>query len=158
MRVLIISDTHGKHQNLIEVAKHLGHLDLCIHLGDGEGYEDYIEQILDCPLKIIAGNCDWGSVLEAEQLIELGEHRIFLTHGHGYYCSRGMEELIRKGKSVGADTVMYGHTHIPMIKKEEVLLINPGSISKPRQEGRRPSYIVLDVDKMGQTHYSLNYL
>ena len=44
MRVLIISDTHRKHENLLKVLERVEPIDLLIHLGDAEGYEDYIAE------------------------------------------------------------------------------------------------------------------
>ena len=37
MRVLIVSDTHKKHENLKEIIQRVGKFDLMIHLGDAEG-------------------------------------------------------------------------------------------------------------------------
>ncbi len=55
--------------------------------------------------------------------------------------------------------VMFGHTHRPVIDRDgEVLALNPGSMSYPRQEGRRPSYIVMDVDGKGEAHFEIKYL
>ena len=50
-----------------------------------------------------------------------------------------------EAKSRGFNIVMYGHTHRPSIDMSdpEVTVINPGSLAYPRQEGRRPTYIVM---------------
>ena len=53
---------------------------------------------------------------------------------------------------------MYGHTHKPVIDVDkDITAINPGSLSFPRQEGRKPSYIIMDLDRDGQVHYHLNF-
>ena len=39
MRVLIVSDTHKKHENLITIMEKERPFDRMIHLGDAEGYE-----------------------------------------------------------------------------------------------------------------------
>ena len=39
MRVLIVSDTHGRHSNLIEALDMVQPVDLLVHLGDVEGGE-----------------------------------------------------------------------------------------------------------------------
>ena len=59
MRVLVISDTHKKHENLKVVLERVSPVDLVIHLGDAEGYEDYIGELCGCPLEIVAGNNDF---------------------------------------------------------------------------------------------------
>ena len=45
MKVLIVSDTHGKHKNLEKVLDLVRPIDLMIHLGDAQGHEDYIAEI-----------------------------------------------------------------------------------------------------------------
>lgn len=37
MRILIVSDTHRRDENLKEVIRRTGPLDMLIHLGDAEG-------------------------------------------------------------------------------------------------------------------------
>ena len=59
----------------------------------------------------------------------------------------------------GADIVMYGHTHKPSITREDDLItLNPGSLSYPRQEGRRPSYMLMEIDQNGHAEFTVNYL
>ena len=61
MRVLIVSDTHKKHANLITIMEKERPFDRMIHLGDAEGYEDYIAELAGCPLDIVAGKKDFFS-------------------------------------------------------------------------------------------------
>lgn len=44
MRILVVSDTHRKHDNL-DIAIERVMPDRIYHLGDGEGCEDYIEAV-----------------------------------------------------------------------------------------------------------------
>ena len=70
-----------------------------------------------------------------------------MTHGHNYYVSMGSEIIAREARARGFDIVMYGHTHKPVVNRQEgIIAVNPGSLSYPRQEGRRPSYIVMEVE------------
>ena len=39
MKILIVSDTHGRHSNLDEVLEREGNIDMFLHLGDVEGEE-----------------------------------------------------------------------------------------------------------------------
>ena len=48
MRVLIVSDTHGRHQNLDRALEAAGPIDLFVHLGDVEGGEYYINAVVPC--------------------------------------------------------------------------------------------------------------
>ena len=54
---------------------------------------------------------------------------------------------------------MFGHTHKPYLDVQEGLtVLNPGSLSYPRQEDRRPSYIWMEIDEEGKAHYEIRYL
>ncbi len=59
----------------------------------------------------------------------------------------------------GYDIVMYGHTHVPKISVgEKLTVLNPGSISYPRQEGRKKTFMIMNLDQNGEAHYSLGTL
>ena len=79
MRVLIVSDTHKKHENLITIMEKERPFDRMIHLGDAEGYEDYIAELAGCPLDIVAGNNDFFSELPKEKEIEIGGLKALIT-------------------------------------------------------------------------------
>lgn len=159
MKILIVSDTHKSHKNLEKVLDKIGRIDMLIHLGDVEGREDYIEALAGCPVHVICGNNDFFSDLPREEEFFIGEHHVFITHGHGYYVGMGEDRLKEEARGRGADIVMYGHTHMPSLTIEDDLVtLNPGSISYPRQKGRIPSYIIMEMDGSGRADYSIHYL
>lgn len=160
MKVLIVSDTHGREQNLAEALEQTGPIDQLIHLGDVEGGAEHIRELAgDVPAAIIAGNNDFFCDLPNERIFTLGGHRIFMTHGHGYFVHSGTLYLKREARKKGADIVMFGHTHKPYMEEDnELLVLNPGSLSLPRQEGHRPTYIVMEIADDGQISYELCYL
>ena len=45
MKILIVSDTHGRENNFLEAFEKEKPIDKIIHLGDLNGLEDYIENI-----------------------------------------------------------------------------------------------------------------
>ena len=54
---------------------------------------------------------------------------------------------------------MYGHTHMPVIEDEDgILVINPGSLTYPRQRGRRPSYAVMQIEEGKDPQVEIRYL
>ncbi len=57
MRVLIISDTHGRHTAFDRAIMEAGKIDYLVHLGDTEGGEDYIEAFCGCPAYILVSMC-----------------------------------------------------------------------------------------------------
>ena len=159
MKVVILSDTHGSHRNLEKVLEEEKPMDMLIHLGDVEGGEDYITALADCPTHIVRGNNDFFSDLPGEEEFMMGGYHMFISHGHYYYVSMGEERLKEEARARGADIVMYGHTHKPTLTREEDLItLNPGSIAYPRQEGRRPSYMVMEIGGGDRIEFSLRYL
>lgn len=159
MRILIISDTHRRNDNFLKLIKRMKPIDLLIHCGDSEMDEAYFEEQAECQVEIVSGNNDFFSGLPREKEFYIGKYKVWLTHGHNYYVSMGNEILKEEAASRGVDIVMYGHTHRPVIDaKSTVTAINPGSLSYPRQDERRPSYILMELDQKGLAHYHLSYV
>jgi hypothetical protein len=159
MKVLIVSDTHGSLGNLNIVLEKEAPIDMLVHLGDVEWQMQEIMELADCPVHMIAGNNDFLSKLPNEEEFQIGNYHVFTTHGHAYLVSLTEEKLQEKARSLGADIVMYGHTHRPALTVEEDLVtLNPGSLTYPRQEGRRPSYIVMELDEEGKASFEIRFL
>ena len=159
MRILIISDTHGRHGNLTEILEREPNIDLLIHLGDVEGGEEYINELAKCPVEIVAGNNDFFSDLEREKEIEIGKYKALITHGHYYYVAMGIEDLRKEALGRGMDIAMFGHTHRPFLDYSKgITMLNPGSVSYPRQDGHRPSYARMEIDSSGEAHFIIKYL
>lgn len=158
MKILVVSDTHRQHENLEQVIDR-ERPDKIYHLGDGEGCEDYVEAYAGCPLEIVRGNCDFASTLPGEVVLRVGAHVVMLTHGHYYSVANGTEQLLEAAKEKGADIVVYGHTHVPeLFKEQDVTVMNPGSISYPRQGDKIPSYGVITMDEKGDIFCEIRYL
>lgn len=132
---------------------------MVIHLGDAEGSEYFLSKHASCPIEVVAGNNDFFSNLPKEREVHIGNYKVLLTHGHYYYVTVGMEQLRQEAIARGVDIVMFGHTHRPLLKVgKKVTLLNPGSLSYPRQDGKRPSYIMMEIDDKGKAHYEICYL
>ncbi|MEJ8733828.1 metallophosphoesterase family protein [Mediterraneibacter sp. ICN-202921] len=159
MRILIVSDTHGKHKNLDCALEKAGAVDMFIHLGDVEGGEEYINAVIDCETHMVRGNNDFFSELPPEEEFYIGRYKVFITHGHNYYVSLDTECIREEGVARNADIVMFGHTHRPFLEcRDGVTLLNPGSLSYPRQEGRKGSYMIMEMDENGHLAYTHYYL
>lgn len=158
-KIMIVSDTHHRHMNLAEALYVEGNIDMLIHLGDIEGEEDIIEEMAGCQMVVVPGNNDYCSEQSREKEIEIAGRKILLTHGHYYYVSLDLQTLREEGIARGIDIVMFGHTHRPVISVEDdITLINPGSISYPRQEDGKPTYIIMNVDDNNVITFQLKYI
>lgn len=159
MRIMVVSDTHRRLENLEHAFKSEGPVDLVIHLGDVEGQELLIQSMASCPFYFIAGNNDYFSNLPREREIDIAGKHIFLTHGHQYMVGQGTTYVRAEARARKADIVMYGHTHKPLIEKEkEITVLCPGSISYPRQIGRQPSYLMITIDDRDIFYYQIRYM
>ena len=158
-RILIVSDTHRYNDNYLEVVKKCGPFDKVIHCGDVEGSEFTICEAAGCPVEMVMGNNDFFSNLPREKEFLLGKYKVWLTHGHNYYVSMDNQTIKKEARARGMDIVMYGHSHRPIVDYDnEIIAINPGSLTYPRQEGRKPSFIIMEIDSEGEAHFTINYI
>lgn len=61
-----------------------------------------------------------------------------MTHGHAFSVKSGYQEICREASGQGADIVLFGHTHLPLLEYIEkgtirgvdrnLVLFNPGSL------------------------------
>lgn len=159
MKILVVSDTHGNCEYLEKVLETHNDIQLLIHLGDVCGDGDYIEVIAPCEAVIVSGNNDYFGNYSREKIIEREGNKFFLTHGHYYGVHHSVEQLVNRGSELGANVVMYGHTHIPQINiYNDIYCINPGSLSLPRQVGKEKSYIIITIDSKKKMNFELCYI
>jgi len=156
MRVLVISDTHGCANRAFNAHSLSEPVDAIIHLGDGAADAELLRAALDVPVINVAGNCDPGSDAPRERLWECEGKRILLTHGDAYQVKSGLARLRQRAEAVGADAVLFGHTHQRALENHAgLLLVNPGTLSNA---GRHRSYAVLVITPEGiaSRHYSID--
>lgn len=158
-KILIVSDSHGRCDCLEQAYQRVKPVDLLIHLGDLEGDEEYIRALVDCETVMVSGNNDYFSGLPRECMIEIGGYQVMLSHGHHYGVNYGTETIKEVARENGANIVMFGHTHRPLIDQKDsaIWAVNPGSITQPRQEGRIPTFLIMEIDRYGEAHFTLNY-
>lgn len=155
-RIMIVSDTHKRLGNLYEAVEREKSIDALIHLGDLEGDEDIVNEIIEGPVYMVPGNNDYYSQAPREIEMKLAGKNILLTHGHYYYVSLDLQTIRTEGIGRGMDIVMFGHTHRPVIESDEnITLINPGSISYPRQQDGKSTYILLEISDSGEFSFQL---
>lgn len=149
MLIAVISDTH-KNQRSIDIAKkHIkeANPDIIIHLGDGIEDVEPLKEGFSGEVYAVEGNCDTLNKYLKEDILEVNGKKIYFTHGDLYGVKKGLDNLMRKGKEVGAHIVLFGHTHEPFKEeKNGMLLMNPGSIAKPALRDRGIGFIEIDDD------------
>ena len=147
MKILIISDSHGRTDN-IELIKHkIGKIDMIIHCGDGASDYDFISDYFKCRLNGVAGNCDMFT--REPQVLNLNIEGKIVHVEHGNRLPVFDENnIIRYARDNGYSVILYGHTHVQKIVYEDgIWVVNPGSISRPRDG--MPSYCIMSTDGKG---------
>ncbi len=163
MKIGVMSDTHGSLVYLEKALETLSDCDILLHAGDvlyhgprndlptGYNPKGVIAKINDLDNILIArGNCD----ADVDQMVinhpiqgpyvlsQFGELRVLVNHG--YVDSK--EETIKKAKSMGADILVLGHTHVKELYVDEnLIVINPGSTSIPKDGSH--SVAIIDINE-----------
>lgn len=152
MKVIIVSDSHGKAGILEEIVNKNPNADAYLHCGD---IEDNPEEY---PMyQMVNGNNDFYYDLPTERIIHVGSHKIYMTHGHLLSFRKRHEDLVRRAKEHGCDIACYGHSHVAVLEQlDGVLIINPGSVWRSR-DSRGPSYAILEIDG-DQTRAHIEFL
>ena len=150
MKIIVLSDTHGRGYLIDEVLARHKSYDALLFLGDGlrdfAGREGELSGFAS-----VRGNCDGISFFAGnlsaptERMLILDGVKILMTHGHEHFVKSGTERLLSYGIKKDADIVLYGHTHIAderyypegseacgEISKKPTYLFNPGSLGSPR--------------------------
>ncbi len=167
--IFVVSDTHKLNAGM-ETAlwREQGNFDYVIHLGDIEGCEREIREMVSkvnpaAGFITVRGNCDEDYSVPAFRTPEYRGVKIFAAHGHRYYNKvpgGPFDALASAAAGEGCRIALFGHTHRPHFEKawNGVILINPGSISLPRQEDRRHGYGILTVADSGMILWEQKYL
>ena len=117
MRILVLSDSHGNVDNMARAVE-LTAPDRVLHLGD-------------CQRDL------------TERLLEIGGVRIFALHGHTRNVKRSPMAAMYAAKEYGAQVLLFGHTHVPLVDNDGSLLtLNPGAAGDPL----RPTCGVLTIE------------
>lgn len=149
MRIVVFSDSHNNFFALKEVMRIQSNAEAFIHLGDGKKEFDYL--CTNYPFKImrsVAGNCDWSMNGVTSDDMTISGKKIFFTHGHAFGVKSGLDRLKRHAREIGADIVLFGHTHeAETFYEDGIYYMNPGSVAQPR--GGEPSYGVIDITEAG---------
>lgn len=149
MRILVMSDSHGNFPLALQACRMAGTFDVLFHLGDGGDDAALLADALNIKVIHVAGNCDLGSASPRELLLEYEGKKLLLVHGDAYRVKNGLGWLEKRAGEVGADAVLFGHTHRATVTTlSGILAVNPGSLMRTSQ---RTSYAILKITPAGIT-------
>ena len=168
MRKIVVSDIHGSIDSITHLLHAMKHhqIDEILALGDflyhgprnpiPDHYapKEVIEVLNKLKIEAVRGNCDAEvdqmmlnfPITETSRQFHLKEKTCLMTHGHIINPDHPIE---------GIDMLLYGHVHLPIAKKEnDLIILNPGSITLPKENNPR-TYAILDDDSF--TIYTLDH-
>lgn len=141
-KIAIISDSHGYIDNIALFEKRLKGVDALWHLGDHADDAEQLAARLNCGFVAVRGNCDPFSDAPLTYTLRWHGKCFLLLHGH---TVSGRLPLLYAAKEAQADAVLFGHSHVPSVESADgVLLVNPGSLSRPRTS-KGPSVALLTL-------------
>lgn len=148
VKIGIVSDSHGNIRSFDDMlaVPGAGEAELWLHAGDFAPDADVLEKLSGKRVVRVLGNCDfYADGVYDEMTIEIAGHRIFLTHGHLFNVRFDTELLAEAAREAGADIAVYGHTHVALVEHGEVIVLNPGSIARPRDD-RCGSFMLMELN------------
>lgn len=143
-KILVISDTHGLVLPLKEIFEKHTDVIAIFHCGDSElmNFDPILKKV-----HVVRGNCDYDRTLPNELLIKIGQHKIYITHGHMHGVKSSLDNLQARAKEMGAEIALYGHSHIAKANMmNDVLMVNPGSLAYPRSR-KEKTYAIITLNK-----------
>ena len=143
MKILVISDTHGKLNKARDICRKLTNLDLIIHAGDFISDAKALEKEFNVTAAAVKGNCDGGHSSNDFEIVDTEYGSIFVTHGHMENVKYQLNSLMYRALENDCKAAVFGHTHQALIEEcSGIRLINPGSLTLPR-DGSDGSYAVI---------------
>ena len=132
MKLLVLSDSHGRDQHLFSAVYDNLDADAILFLGDGERdlpVLDAIPNIWRKRVVEVCGNCDYASSLPITVYEDFGGYKFYITHGFQQKVKYGFDYIAADARKQGRQVVLFGHTHRQHLEEREGLfLFNPGSI------------------------------
>ena len=157
MRIIVFSDTHKNIDACIRVVENIKDVDMIIHAGDHCSDANELQKVFpDILVQYVRGNCDLSQAPDEITVLAEGK-KIFVTHGHLYNVKseENYQTLKKKAYEVGAEVVVFGHTHIAYNEKlVDLTILNPGSI----KYGRTYGVIEVENGKIGTATCECGYI
>lgn len=149
MKIIVMSDSHGKSGTLIDIGLTHNDADAFLFLGDGWRDFDDFKSVFDKKLCVsVRGNCDFGYDGDDERTIYLGGKKILMAHGHTFSVKSGIGRMVAEAKRNNCDIMLYGHTHIANAEhRDGMYILNPGSAGHGGFGGN--SYGIIEIKPSG---------
>jgi len=149
MKILLISDTHGKTHALenIILPAHATEVDFVIHLGDFvRDLFKFQPQYPNLKMLGVGGSFEPDNGIK---FLDVCGKKIYYVHGHDHEVKSHTSHLEFSAKIREVDACFFGHSHKPVIfTKKNIFFMNPGSVSEGR--GNPIGYGIVTISDDGE--------
>lgn len=124
-QIIVISDTHGRQDVVLDILQKYPHAEAYIHCGDSEESSQEL-----FPFITVKGNNDF-CVDNLTSIVQINQFKAFVTHGHKMFLFK--DSMVAKAKQNHCNFFIHGHTHRPYYELiDGVHLLCPGALAYPR--------------------------
>ena len=122
MTAVVFSDSHGRDAYIEQMMARVracgerpGQL---LFLGDGLSDLAHAPSLAGESVIAVRGNCDLFAADEPEtRIVGPGSYRALMMHGHTLGVKCGLVQAVALAVREGADLLLYGHTHVPLVRE-----------------------------------------
>lgn len=141
---VVMSDSHYEREVVESIKnRYLKKASAIFHCGDSElPSSDPIWE----GITVVAGNCDYDDGYKDYELKLVEGKRVLISHGHLFNVGFGLDRYSYFAEEQKADIALFGHIHRPVVQKiNDILYLNPGSVSQPRGNYQIKMYALVEV-------------
>ncbi len=183
-KILLLSDSHGDNEAVVRAMEKAGSFQAMIHMGDVGANWRELDRKCPMPSYFVRGNCDYDGELKQVLQLTFGPHRLYVTHGHLCHVDYNLQSLRYRAMQENCNIALFGHTHKPTVYdggpegavqtvqtygtpfagrfdgevRRAEMIINPGSISRPRQADRQRTFALLSLFEDGSASVIFDHL
>ena len=140
----------------------LGNHDMAVITGDTSNFNPVGAEAVCWTRNVLSDeNLCFLKSLKKREKIKIGNTNIAVIHGSPwdddeYVYENGLSKKFLD--EVNAEILVYGHTHVPCLKKfGNGIIINPGSVGQPRDGNPKACFCILDPDKKSAEIKRIDY-
>ncbi|MBR3965699.1 MAG: metallophosphoesterase family protein [Clostridia bacterium] len=154
MKILVLSDSHGRVDLFSRAVELCGECDALLFLGDGCG-DVRCAKLPDDKCFVVRGNGEdnflWTNKgVPRELLLDFDGVKVLMLHGHKPYdvkYGEGIHRMVAYAAEKDADILLFGHTHGKYNKtftegtvicgkplSKNIIAFNPGSVGEAKYE------------------------
>lgn len=151
MKIVVFADSHTDVDSMVDIVK-IEKPNVVIHLGDHIRDAHEMQKRIDADnieMHFVVGNTDPANEGDAESIIRIEGKVFYISHGHAHRPEFfGPDEIFHEGAALGADIILFGHTHEPYLYcSDGTWIMNPGRIGRISRRRIYATYGVIFIEE-----------